>query len=165
MQKNSKENNIKKLIIISVLAAVLIGGLLGGTVLAAKPGTVTPNVVMESGHDIITWTGTAMGHEVFAAPTPTDVVHVSITILLRDLNYNSASDWVEVFYNFVSKDGTQVLRRYIFSEKNNETMFVEFDTTTYNAGTSEKSWGINISNGDTGTAYIYYNYTMTYPKP
>jgi hypothetical protein len=153
---------MKKLVIISILVTVLISGLVGGTVLAGAAKSEGHPVLMETGGDIVTVPSGPgyYGWGWFAGPGP---VHVSLTVSTDGMD---AGDHVDVAFMYVDEEtGDWVIKTIRVLTDVDGTSTVEFD-----AARGQPSAGV-YGNWQpmayrNGTGYnVYYNYSMTYPKP
>jgi hypothetical protein len=153
---------MKKLVIVSILVTVLISGLVGGTVLAGPVRSAGQPVLMETVGDIVTVPSGPgyYGWGWFAGPGP---VHVSLTVSTAGMD---AGDHVDVAFMYVDKEtGDSVIKKIIVITDVDGTSTVEFDAARGQPSPGVYgNWQLVAYRNSTGYN-VYYNYSMTYPKP
>jgi hypothetical protein len=157
MAKYEKETikMMKKLIIIGISICLVAGLIFGEVVKADPPPGKAPEVVMETGGDIVAVPAGEDKNIVLVA-TDSDRVHVSLTLWVNNANLE-----VRLRVNFVSEDGT----------KNSQgiTIFGEgVHTVAFDAAYNESNhytWKLRALSSALSETAVAYNYTMTYPEP
>lgn len=150
---------MKKLIIISVLVILVVGGIFGGTALvSSKPAG--SGVMMETGGDSVLLQ--SAGETTLAAVYIDGVAHVSLTAFVEaTLN----PDTVYVKVGFESKNGQYIAPKTIQLEEGLNTL--EFDAMQMHGGSPrfDFCWKLIANNADDDRdIMVSYNYTMTYPR-
>jgi hypothetical protein len=154
----------KWIILITLVVALIVAVVTTTTVLAGKPSTVGPNVVMEAGSDTFSVPAVSGGHTVVAVNATAPVVHVSFTVYTQNMQ---AGDTLYVNVTYVDKETpTNWAGRIVYlmtSADTGTTKTIEFDC----AKRSDTDYAFGLyafNNGGHGGYSVYYNYTMTYPK-
>jgi hypothetical protein len=149
-----KEERMKKLVFILAVAGVLIGGTFAAAVLAAPP--VKPlgaPVLMETDGDRAEVEGTTSLVQADYFP---QIRHVSLTyLLLRGMD--APGDRVCLRVWFRGKDGSgQTWQKELVPPMPPKGVTLEFDTC---------GWDIYVDNKGGAPIVLYYQYSVTYPKP
>jgi hypothetical protein len=138
---------MKKLVIIAGLVAILIGGLVGGTVFAVKP-TTPSSVAMETGNGALQ---TSQSTSVLQNSYSTGTRHVSLTAYGAGM----ASGDVITVYSYMPYSGGTIHNPVAVATVNNTAINVQFDTV---------EWQVGIDLGSAHSVNLLYDYTVTFPS-
>lgn len=148
---------MKKLIIIGIVVVVLVGGIFGGTALAARPAAapaMSP-VMMDGGSANLTMGFHMAGPPQFVSPEYDQMRHISVTLWADSCDMDQY-DNIYVRAYFDKSDGSIAKIVVLeFTDCDFRPIIIEFDA---------RQWEIEGCDGNNSGAFeAYVNYTMTYP--